>query len=126
MYVWVSPRQDLDAERSTCKLVLVLPLLEQCTDSAASLSLSLWYPRYMLQTRIAIFSAGVTFAGAFSGLLAFAISYMSGTGGLLGWSWIFVSASRARIELSVAVFNLRVTDTGRSIHCYHRYHRALW
>lgn len=29
--------------------------------------------------------------GAFSGLLAFAISFMSGTRGLLGWSWIFVS-----------------------------------
>lgn len=28
--------------------------------------------------------------GAFSGLLAFAISYMAGTDGLLGWSWIFV------------------------------------
>ncbi len=54
-------------------------------------SLSLWYPRYMLQTRIAIFWAGATFAGAFSGLLAYGISFMSGTGGLLGWSWIFVS-----------------------------------
>ena len=30
------------------------------------------------------------FTGAFSGLLAFSISFMSGTGGKLGWSWIFV------------------------------------
>lgn len=28
--------------------------------------------------------------GAFSGLLAFGISFMSGTDGMLGWSWIFV------------------------------------
>ncbi|RPD60521.1 MFS general substrate transporter [Lentinus tigrinus ALCF2SS1-6] len=52
-------------------------------------TLSLWYPRFMLQTRIAMFWAGATFAGAFSGLLAYGISFMSGTGGLLGWSWIF-------------------------------------
>ena len=31
--------------------------------------------------------------GAFSGLLAFGISFMSGRGGLLGWSWIFVYSS---------------------------------
>ena len=28
--------------------------------------------------------------GAFSGLLAYGISFLSGTAGLLGWSWIFV------------------------------------
>lgn len=61
----------------------------------------------MLQYRVGIFYGGATVAGtlfcfqmclwsyreagAFSGLLAFAISFMSGTRGLLGWSWIFVS-----------------------------------
>ena len=53
-------------------------------------SFTLWYPRNKIQTRLAIFWGGATFAGAFSGLLAFGISFMSGTGGLLGWSWIFV------------------------------------
>ena len=66
----------------------------------------------MLQKRIAIFYGGATIAGqsdsfhlrtwvmlrcspqgAFSGLLAFGISYMSGIDGLLGWSWIFVRDS---------------------------------
>ncbi|KAI0692597.1 MFS general substrate transporter [Cerioporus squamosus] len=51
---------------------------------------TLWYPRNMIQTRLAIFWGGATFAGAFSGLLAYAISFMAGTDGLLGWSWIFV------------------------------------
>ena len=54
-------------------------------------SLSLWYPRHMLHTRFALFWGGATLAGAFSGLFAFVISFMSGTAGLLGWSWIFVS-----------------------------------
>ncbi|RDX52245.1 MFS general substrate transporter [Lentinus brumalis] len=51
---------------------------------------TLWYPRNMIQTRLALFWGGATFAGAFSGLLAYAIAFMSGTGGLLGWSWIFI------------------------------------
>ncbi|KAI0696756.1 MFS general substrate transporter [Cerioporus squamosus] len=51
---------------------------------------TLWYPRNMIQTRLAIFWGGATFAGAFSGLLAYAISFMAGTDGLLGWSWIFI------------------------------------
>ena len=45
----------------------------------------------MLQFRVGIFFGGATLAGAFSGLLAFGISFMSGKAGLLGWSWIFVS-----------------------------------
>ena len=34
---------------------------------------------------------GTRDAGAFSGLLAYGISFMHGIAGLLGWSWIFVS-----------------------------------
>ena len=45
----------------------------------------------MIQYRVGVFFGGATLAGAFSGLLAFGISFMSGTAGLLGWSWIFVS-----------------------------------
>ncbi|RPD75777.1 MFS general substrate transporter [Lentinus tigrinus ALCF2SS1-7] len=51
---------------------------------------TLWYPRNMIQTRLGIFWGGATLAGAFSGLLAYGISFMSGTVGLLGWSWIFI------------------------------------
>ncbi|CDO77724.1 hypothetical protein BN946_scf184969.g75 [Trametes cinnabarina] len=51
--------------------------------------LTLWYPRYMLQYRIGLFWGGAAFAGAFSGLLAYGISFMSGLAGLEGWSWIF-------------------------------------
>ncbi|KZT63103.1 MFS general substrate transporter [Daedalea quercina L-15889] len=52
--------------------------------------MTLWYPRYMIQYRIAVFEGGATLAGAFSGLFAYGISFMSGTAGLLGWSWIFI------------------------------------
>jgi len=52
--------------------------------------LTLWYPRHMLQYRTGLFIGAASFAGAFSGLLAFGISFMSGTAGMMGWSWIFI------------------------------------
>jgi hypothetical protein len=36
-------------------------------------------------------------AGAFSGLLAYGISFMNGTAGLLAWSWIFVGCCSSSI-----------------------------
>lgn len=39
----------------------------------------------MIQTRIALFYTSSATAGAFSGLLAFAIARMDGVGGLEGW-----------------------------------------
>ncbi|KAI0672084.1 MFS general substrate transporter [Trametes maxima] len=36
--------------------------------------ITMWYPRHMVQYRIGLFWGGATFAGAFSGLLAFGIS----------------------------------------------------
>ena len=44
----------------------------------------------MLQYRVGIFFGGATLAGAFSGLLAFGISFMDGVRGIEGWAWIFV------------------------------------
>ncbi|KAI5365905.1 Putative major facilitator superfamily, MFS transporter superfamily [Septoria linicola] len=40
--------------------------------------------------RIAFFYACGQFSGTISGLLAFAISYMNGVGGLAGWRWVFI------------------------------------
>ena len=51
----------------------------------------MWYPRSMYQFRVGLFFGAASMAGAFSGLLAYGISFMKGTDGLLGWSWIFVS-----------------------------------
>ncbi|KDQ57415.1 hypothetical protein JAAARDRAFT_206966 [Jaapia argillacea MUCL 33604] len=51
--------------------------------------LSLWYPRANQPSRVAIFFSAATIAGAFGGILAFAIEKMEGVGGLHGWQWIF-------------------------------------
>ncbi|KAG0692281.1 MFS general substrate transporter [Suillus ampliporus] len=63
--------------------------------------LTLWYPRHMLQYRIGLFFGAATIAGAFSGLLAFAIGHMSGIAGLEGWSWIFLLEGLATIVVAV-------------------------
>ncbi|KAH9919549.1 MFS general substrate transporter [Fomitopsis serialis] len=63
--------------------------------------MTLWYPRHMLQFRIGLFYGGASAAGAFSGVLAYGISFMSGTGGLLGWSWIFIIEGLLTMVVSI-------------------------
>jgi MFS family permease len=50
----------------------------------------MWYCRHEIQFRQALFFSAASIAGAFSGLLAFAIAKMDGVGGLEGWRWIFI------------------------------------
>jgi len=47
--------------------------------------LTMWYTRYEYQWRMALFFSAVGIAGAFSGLLAYGISFMDGVGGQEGW-----------------------------------------
>jgi hypothetical protein len=55
-----------------------------------SYHLSFWYPTHKLPLRIAFFYACGMFSGTISGLLAYAISFMDGAGGLSGWRWVFI------------------------------------
>ena len=50
--------------------------------------LSFWFPVNKMALRIAFFYACGQFSGTISGLLAFAISFMNGAGGLAGWRWV--------------------------------------
>ncbi|KAG1817768.1 MFS general substrate transporter [Suillus variegatus] len=52
--------------------------------------ISCWYKRSELGTRDSSILTSATIAGAFSGLLAAAISNMNGVAGKPGWSWIFI------------------------------------
>ncbi|KAL1954411.1 hypothetical protein VTO42DRAFT_1181 [Malbranchea cinnamomea] len=71
---------------------------------AATFLLTLWYKRYELQRRLAVFYCSCSLAGAFSGLLAFAIEKMDGIGGLAGWRWIFILEGLVPVALSVPVW----------------------
>ncbi|GAA5903403.1 hypothetical protein JCM5296_005640, partial [Sporobolomyces johnsonii] len=71
------------------------------------LYLSLWYPRHISQSRVAFFFGAATLAGAFSGLLAYAIGHMAGVGGYNGWRWIFILEGLATFLAGIlAVFTI--------------------
>jgi MFS family permease len=50
--------------------------------------ITMWYVREEGHLRQALFFSAASIAGAFSGLLAFAIAKMNGVGGLEGWRWM--------------------------------------
>ncbi|KAK6379530.1 hypothetical protein LTS17_006448 [Exophiala oligosperma] len=52
--------------------------------------ISMYYKRYELQFRFNLFFSASIIAGAFSGLLAYAIAHMAGIAGYGGWRWIFI------------------------------------
>ncbi|KAF8973704.1 major facilitator superfamily domain-containing protein [Flammula alnicola] len=63
-----------------------------------------WYKRSEMGSRVAFFFSSATVAGAFSGLLAAAISNMDGIGGRAGWEWIFILEGLATIVISVVSY----------------------
>ncbi|THG94934.1 hypothetical protein EW026_g6627 [Hermanssonia centrifuga] len=66
--------------------------------------MSCWYKRSELGTRVAVFFSSATVAGAFSGLLAAAISNMDGVGGKPGWAWIFILEGIFTVLCAIASF----------------------
>ncbi|KAJ3527668.1 hypothetical protein NMY22_g9699 [Coprinellus aureogranulatus] len=70
--------------------------------------LSLWYPRYKLQTRVAAFFGAASMAGAFSGLLAYGIGHMHGLRGLGGWSWIFIIEGALTVFIGIIAYIVMV------------------
>jgi MFS family permease len=66
--------------------------------------LSFWYGSHKLPLRIAFFFASGMFSGTISGLLAYAISFMNGAGGLAGWRWVFILEGLPAILCSVVTY----------------------
>ncbi|ORY02237.1 MFS general substrate transporter [Basidiobolus meristosporus CBS 931.73] len=66
--------------------------------------LTFWYTRDEQCTRVALFFASASLAGAFGGVLAFFISQISGTGGLRGWQWIFILEGIPTVIIGIVVW----------------------
>ncbi|KAI0016431.1 major facilitator superfamily domain-containing protein [Xylariomycetidae sp. FL0641] len=66
--------------------------------------LTIWYSRHEMQYRQALFFAAASFAGAFSGLLAFGVAGMDGLAGLEGWRWVFHLEGIITILVAVLAF----------------------
>ncbi|KAJ5707660.1 hypothetical protein N7488_007461 [Penicillium malachiteum] len=80
-----------------------LGLAEAGFFPAAAYLLTLWYKRYEIQSRMAVFYTACSFSGALGGLLAFAIEKMDGIGSLAGWRWIFIIEGLFPVACSIAV-----------------------
>lgn len=78
---------------------------------------SRWYLPNETQTRIALFYSSSALAGAFSGLLAFAIAKLDGVAGVEGWRWIFILEGIASVLAGVSVFWLLI-DTPALSHSW--------
>ena len=52
--------------------------------------ISTWYKRSETNSRIAILAVGPSFAGSFSGLLAYGIVRLDGKSNLKGWQWVCI------------------------------------
>ncbi|KAH8703055.1 MFS nicotinic acid transporter Tna1 [Talaromyces proteolyticus] len=66
--------------------------------------ITMWYCRHEAQYRQALFFSSASIAGAFSGLLAYAIAKMNGVGGYSGWRWIFILEGLATVVVGFISF----------------------
>lgn len=69
---------------------LLLGIFEAGLYPGVTYGLTMYYARKEMQSRQALFYCASSVAGAFSGILAFAIAKMDGVGGYEGWRWIFI------------------------------------
>ncbi|KAI0085372.1 hypothetical protein BDY19DRAFT_862715, partial [Irpex rosettiformis] len=69
---------------------VLLRLFEGGLLPGTTLYPAMFYPKDKLQLRVLILFVSTTLSGAFSSLLASAISHMDGIGGRPGWAWIFI------------------------------------
>lgn len=65
---------------------------------------SVYYRRHERSWRVAIFFGGAALAGAFGGILAYAIGKMNGVGGRKGWEWIFILEGALTVAVSLVAY----------------------
>ncbi|KAI5123157.1 hypothetical protein M0805_000860 [Coniferiporia weirii] len=65
---------------------------------------SVYYRRRERHWRVAVFFGGAALAGAFGGILAYAIGLMDGVGGRRGWEWIFILEGILTVVISLLGF----------------------
>lgn len=87
--------------------------------------ISMFYKRHELQWRINLFFSAAIIAGAFSGLLAYAIAHMAGIGGYNGWRWIFILEGIATVLIAIMAYWL-VPDWPETAKFYTEDERQFW
>ena len=87
--------------------------------------ISMFYKRHELQWRINLFFSASIIAGAFSGLLAYAIAHMEGIAGYSGWRWIFILEGLFTVVVAAGSYFL-VPDWPETAKFYTEEERAFW
>ena len=87
--------------------------------------ISMFYKRHELQWRINLFFSASIVAGAFSGLLAYAIAHMDGIANYSGWRWIFILEGLFTVLVAIASYWL-VPDWPETAKFYTEDERAFW
>lgn len=82
----------------------LLGLFEAPLYPGISYILSMYYKKNEVLVRQAVFFSAASMAGAFSGLLAAAISHMDGVGNYEGWRWIFILEGLLTLVVAVLAF----------------------
>ncbi|RKU43776.1 hypothetical protein DL546_004047 [Coniochaeta pulveracea] len=83
---------------------VLLGAVEAGVFPGCSAVLTTWYSPHEVHTRMTIFYMGASSAGAFSGLLAYAIGQLDGTWGYSGWRWIYCLEGVFSALLSIGAF----------------------
>lgn len=68
---------------------------------AVAYLMATYYKRHEFQKRFSTFWCAGLVAGAFGGLLAYAITFMDGTAGYSGWRWIFIIEGIITIAIAI-------------------------
>ncbi|KAL6416226.1 major facilitator superfamily transporter [Ilyonectria robusta] len=87
---------------------LLLGMFESGFFPGAVFTISRWYLPNEVQVRIALFYSASALAGAFSGLLAFAIAKLDGVAGVESWRWIFILEGIASVVAGGLTFFLLI------------------
>lgn len=83
---------------------VIIGALEAGFFPACLYLMSMYSKRHELQWRFNLFFSAAIVAGAFSGLLAYAIAHMDGVAGYSGWRWIFILEGIVTFVVAVAAF----------------------
>ena len=89
---------------------LLLGAFEAGLFPGMTIYLTMFYSKRELGLRIGYLFVCSALAGAFGGLLAFAIGNMDGVAGLRGWRWILIIEGLPTLVVAVLAFFLLVND----------------
>ncbi|KAG2170643.1 hypothetical protein JADG_010382 [Aureobasidium aubasidani] len=82
----------------------VLGIFEAGISPGSILLITMYYRREELPRRICWWYMSGTIAGAFGGLLAYALANMSGVRGYGGWRWIFIIEGCVTVVMSIVMY----------------------